>query len=133
MKNLTKLILLMSACLLIVSCGAPKTPKDVVKIMFVAIQNLDFATMKKHLASERLSRLEQEEQDMKENPNDAADFILKIKDAKIEIISEKISEDKNSASVVIKISQVKGEYDSFENSVNLIKENGEWKFDENAL
>jgi hypothetical protein len=132
MKNLTKLILLMLACLPVISC-APKTPEEVVKIMIAATQKLDFATIKQHLASERIARFEEAEKEMKENPNNAADFIFKIKDAKIEIISEIISEDGNSATVIIKISQVKGEDGSFENNIDLIKENGEWKFNENPL
>ncbi|MDR2066121.1 MAG: DUF4878 domain-containing protein [Prevotellaceae bacterium] len=134
MKNLTKLMLLVPAYLMISSCVTnTKTPAEVVKTMIVATQKLDYATMKKHLASERIARLEEREKEMNENPYDAADFILQIKDAKVEIVSEDISEDENSATVTIKVSQLKKADGSFEKDIKLIKENGEWKFDATPL
>ncbi|MDR2651938.1 MAG: DUF4878 domain-containing protein [Prevotellaceae bacterium] len=132
MKNLKKLMFVISACLLITACG-PKSPREVVKTVITASQKLDFETLKKHIPSKRMTRLEEKEKNFKENPDEAADFILMVKDAKIEFISETISEDGNSATVTVKISNVKGADEAFENNIDLIKENGEWKFDESPF
>ncbi|MDR1552386.1 MAG: DUF4878 domain-containing protein [Prevotellaceae bacterium] len=132
MKNLKKLMLVISACLLITACG-PKSPKEVAKTVIMATKKLDFETLKKCVSSERLPGIAKEEKNFKENPEEAADFMLMVKDAEIEIISETISEDGNSATVIVKISKVRGEDRALEKDIYLVKENGEWKFDANPF
>ncbi|MDR2125662.1 MAG: DUF4878 domain-containing protein [Prevotellaceae bacterium] len=139
MKNF-KILMLASAFLLIAACRnttpseAVATPSEVVTTVIEASKKLDFETIKKHLANKRIARLESQEKQMNENPDYAADFIFMVKDAKIEIISETISEDGNFAIVAAKIYQVKGDDDKpFEKEFNLIKENGEWKYNSNPM
>ncbi|MDR2125972.1 MAG: DUF4878 domain-containing protein [Prevotellaceae bacterium] len=133
MKRITKLMLVLSACWLITACGA-KSPSETAEIVLKATQTLDFETIKKYLAEERLLRLEDKIKDFNEYPESKEQFLLQAKDVTFKALSENINEDGNSATVTMQMtSLVEGETRTFEKKVEFVKVNGEWKFNDNPL
>jgi predicted lipid-binding transport protein (Tim44 family) len=132
MKIITKLMLVLSACWLITACGA-KSPSQIAEIVMKASQTLDFETAKKYLAEERFARFEEKIKDFNEYPESKEQFLLKVKDATFEVISEDINEDGTSATVTLRVSKVKGEEGTFDEEIELVKVNGEWKVNSDPL
>lgn len=121
-------MLVLSACLMITACGT-KSPSEIAKTVFEAGCKLDFETVKKHLAEERISDFEEITKRLLANPDRKEKFLLNFKNAEIKIISEEISNDGNSATITAVIKAGNGEDE--EEQMHLIKVNGEWKCDSN--
>ncbi|MDR3287133.1 MAG: DUF4878 domain-containing protein, partial [Prevotellaceae bacterium] len=133
MKTTKMLLCAALAMLMLANCGGgANSPKDVVLTVFNAAKRLDFATMKKHLTQERIAKLERREERLKNNPERRAETIDRVKNAKFEIISEEISEDGESAVVIVKISRIKDASKDYEEEVDLVKIDGIWKIDSNV-
>ena len=134
MKNIKTIMLIALASIILAGCGGKtdvSSPKEIVEAVLNASINFDFETLKKHLAKNRLDRLEDDEREFSEDIESRDDFLKVVKDAKIKTLSEEISEDGQSATVVVQI-KLKSEEEPFEKDIHLIKENGEWKMDGNA-
>jgi len=134
MKNIKTIMFIALASIILAGCGGKtdvSSPKEIVETVLNASINFDFETLKKHLAKNRLDRLEDDEREFSEDIESRDDFLKVVKDAKIKTLSEEISEDGQSATVVVQI-KLKSEEEPFEKDIHLIKENGEWKMDGNA-
>jgi len=64
---------------------------------------VNFKYQKPYLVKERLERFESDETRLTANIKEANEFKQRVKDASVKIISETISEDGNSAEVIMEI------------------------------
>ncbi|MDR3286411.1 MAG: DUF4878 domain-containing protein [Prevotellaceae bacterium] len=122
MKNKFKTLLFaVLASMVFIGCGGGGnlSPKEVAEKALSASKNFDYKTLKKYVEKSQIPKIEEAEK-RNESPEDKE---LREK-ATFEVISETISDDGNSATVNVKIT-VDG--DSFENDLNLVKEDGQWK------
>ncbi|MDR2064978.1 MAG: DUF4878 domain-containing protein [Prevotellaceae bacterium] len=129
MKLLKSLVLVVAAGLMITACGGASTPSDVVKKMNEATLNFDFKEAAKYVAKEHVESYNKLAEQFA--APEAKDYIegikAMVKDAKFEILEEKIAEDGNTAVVKVKSSGMGQEK---EEEVNLVKEDGQWKVNE---
>jgi hypothetical protein len=126
-------MLIALASIILAGCGGKtdvSSPKEIVETVLNASINFDFETLRKHLAKNRLEYLEESEKEFAEDAESRDDFLKVVKDAKIKALSEEISEDGQSATVVVQI-KLKSEEEPFEKDIYLVKENDKWKMDGN--
>ena len=131
MKGIKIVLLAVVASLMFVCCGNnAKTPSGIAKKVLEASKNLDFTTIKQYLVEERIVELMFAESEMK-NVETANKFKNRVKGSTIKVLSETISEDRNSAVVVVKIF-IKEE-EPYEYSMDFVMVDGEWKVDSRIL
>ncbi|MDR1553447.1 MAG: DUF4878 domain-containing protein [Prevotellaceae bacterium] len=134
MKKVIKLMAVLSACWLITACGTKSSPSEIVKTALTAFIKMDFETVKKHLAENRISHFDERVKSLLEDSEQKAEFMLITKDATFEFISEAISDDGNSATVIVKAKFMKnGKPEEDIDEMNLIMVEGKWKIDSNPL
>ena len=129
MKLLKKIVFVVAAGLMLVSCGGASSPSDVAKKFVEATKEFDFKEAKKYVAKEYADAMDQI---IEQFSSPEAQGYLKIfketaKGTKVEVLGEKISEDGNSAVVTVKF-EMMGQ--SQEEELPLILEDGAWKINE---
>ena len=128
MKSIKIVLLAVVASLMFVGCGNnAKTPSEIAIKVLEASKNLDFATVKKYVVKKRIERLEKAEREMKEDVERANEFKNETKNVTFKVLSETISEDGNSAVVLLEVF-----FDGERNQkdMDFVKVDGEWKVDE---
>ncbi|MDR1346990.1 MAG: DUF4878 domain-containing protein [Prevotellaceae bacterium] len=131
MKLLKSMVLVLMAGLIMTACGGGATPSDVVKKFSEASLNFDFKELSKYVAKEHVDSYNKLAEQFEAPEAKAYLETMKTmaKDSKFEILGETISEDGNTATVKVKTSAMGQEK---EDDVNLIKEDGQWKINENV-
>ncbi|MDR0421035.1 MAG: DUF4878 domain-containing protein, partial [Prevotellaceae bacterium] len=129
MKRILKLMVVISACWLITACGTNGTsPSGMVEKTLNAFIKMDFETVKKCLTENRIERFEERAKNLLEDSLQTDKFRQMAKDASYKIVSEKISDDGNSAAVVVSMTFMQnGKLEEDVDEMKLILVNGEWK------
>ena len=104
-----------------------QSPSEIAKKAIEASKNLDFKTIKQYLVEERIEELEEAESEMIMNVEETNAFRNRVKDAKVTVLSEEISEDGDEAVVKVRMS-IQGE-EPFDKDIDLVKVDGQWKID----
>jgi ABC-type glycerol-3-phosphate transport system substrate-binding protein len=133
MKLLKSLMLVVAAGLMLTACGggSSASPSEVAKKFVEATVNLDFEEVKKYIAKEHFESIDKATKQL-ESPEAKAyleTYKALAKDVKVEVVSEEISEDGNSATVTLSYA-IMGQ--TQEQKLPLIKEDGAWKINEAA-
>ncbi|MDR3227246.1 MAG: DUF4878 domain-containing protein [Prevotellaceae bacterium] len=129
MKNKLKTLLFaVLASMVFIGCGGGGnlSPKEVAEKAINAAKNYDYKTLKNYVVKSQIPAIEEAE---KSNDESSEDKELR-ESAIFEVISETISDDGNSATVNVKITV--GD-NSFENDLDLVKEDGQWKVSDKLL
>jgi hypothetical protein len=135
MKNIKTIMLIALASIILAGCGGKTktdelSPSKIAEKVLAASQELDFETLKQYLAQGRLDRLDESEKNFSEDSESRDRFLAMVKGAKVKVLSETISEDKQSATVTVQI-KLASEEETFEKDLDFINENGKWKIDSN--
>ena len=134
MRTIKILLLAVIASLMFAGCGNnAKTPSEITKKVFIAAINLDFNTIKQYLIEERIERLEETEKDIAEDVEYANKLKKTLKNVTFKVVSETISQDGNSAVVVIEVFNPAESDSGFEKEIKCTKVNDEWKVDSNPF
>jgi len=134
MKKAKTIVLVVLASIMFAGCGEKtdsSSPKAIAEKAFKAALKLDFETLRKHIAQNKLASIEEAEK-MFEDIEKRDDFIKGAKGIKIKALSEEFSEDEQFAKVTVQI-KLLSRKEPHEQELNFIKENGEWKMDENPF
>jgi uncharacterized protein YchJ len=129
MKLLKKFVLVVAASLMMTACGGGggATPSDVAKSFNEAMLKYDFAAAKQYVAKD-LQETYAQKVELSNSP-EKQELLSAIRrqrsELKFEIISERIEEDGNTATVKYKSINRDGEEE--ENYHHLVKEDGQWK------
>jgi len=135
MKNIKTIVLVALVSIMFAGCGSKadaSSPKEITEKVFKATLEFDFETLKQYVAKNRLSTLEKDERRFAKNIELRDELTKDVKDAKVKVLSEEFSEDGQSAIVTVQI-KLMTEEEPYEGELNFIKENGEWKMDENPF
>jgi len=134
MKSIKILLFVFIASLMFASCSNnAKTPSEIAKKIFIAAKNLDFNTIKPYLVKERMDDLEEAEKELTENVEEASRFRNSVKNITFKVISERISEDENSAVVEMRFFYADEDDESRSIDIDFVKIDGEWKVDFNLF
>ncbi|MDR2653538.1 MAG: DUF4878 domain-containing protein [Prevotellaceae bacterium] len=127
MKLLKSLVLVVAAGLMMTACGGGATPSEVAKKVMDATLKFDFKEVKKYVAKDLVPLVEQSivQTETEEGKQMLEAYKALVKDVKVEVVSEEIAEDGNTAKVTVKTTTPTGEVD--EDTLSLVKEEGGWK------
>ncbi|MDR1553829.1 MAG: DUF4878 domain-containing protein [Prevotellaceae bacterium] len=131
MKLLKSLVLVVAAGLIMTACGGGgATPSEVAKKVMDATLKFDFNEVKKYVAKDIVPLVEQSiaQTETEEGKQMLEMYKNLVKDVKVEVVSEEIAEDGNTAKVTLKTTSPTGEVS--EDTINLVKEEDGWKVKE---
>jgi ABC-type transporter MlaC component len=137
MKKMSVLLLAAIVSLFFAACGgSPSTPEAVAESYLKASLKSDYGTMKKLSSEKNKEEVEKEQKEWKEKekemPAEKKEMLKAMQAMTPKADEARISEDGNTASVKVNLLNSKGEQDGFSFRYKLVKENDNWKVDDQS-